>query len=137
MNLFNNSIFIILESESLVSIQDGDLTTCVDSSTLMTLRNDKNFGDVTIFKDIDINSVKLKVYYNALVNCTGVNIFYYKLKSSNCNTVKMAAHVTGSSLTVTTCYYELRCNQGDVACTIELLIKDAYTSFSLCEIIVL
>ena len=121
--------------DPLVAVRDGDQTTCKEASSSNSRK--LRLGDVTIFKNIDVNVVTIKVDFNETINCHDANIFHYKLVNVSCKSLKMAKLVTGSLLTGNTCYYALQCNQGDVTCTIELLMIQAITYISICEIVIL
>ena len=82
----------------------------------------------------------MKVTYDGdSIDCNDVNIIYTrKVAAAGCDFLKMVTFIgeeaTGNDGNKTTCSYSIPCNHGDVACTMEMMIRDPDVQFSLCEI---
>ena len=100
-----------------------------------TLRNEKLPTKVNIVKDTNIETVEIKVYLSSTVNCKRSNVFFYKRANVDCHSMARAAMAAGSQLDGNMCRYELRCNQGDVICVVEIhIINNNDINWSICEI---
>ena len=82
----------------------------------------------------EIMSNNVKVTYGGNVNCQNVNIVYYREVTPKCSFLKEAGLPAGGTQTGSTCYYEVKCNPGNVTCNVEFAIIDRNADFSLCEI---
>ena len=88
--------------------------------------------------------------YKNVDNCNETDVLYTRKMSKNgCFYLKQARLTgselingsaetgsagTGSSVTGRACIYEILCKEGDVTCTMELVIFNTTNEFSICEI---
>ena len=113
---------------------DGNRTTCLETSVLKPNRINLMLGEMTLMKDVNETRRNVNITYGVNVHCMDVNILYYRKGTPECSFLKVAALGAGSTQTVSTCHYEVLCDQGNVTCNVEFAITDGVVDFSLCEI---
>ena len=100
---------MFFSSGPLLIAMDGNLDTCLDVKEDQT---NMILGEMTIFKDADDNTNVVDVSYRTNVNCTKVNMIYYRKMAPECSHLMRAALQTGSTYTGGTCRYKILCDHG-------------------------
>ena len=103
-------------------MRDGNQLTCTGKKTLLENADEVPgvIGYVGLLKDLNVTYLRFQVTFAVVVNCSVVNIFYYKAMDGECNNSTMYVSALSMGEEGKRCFYDVQCKRDTVVCDVAL-----------------